>query len=228
MANYTDVKGEWLVFMRKKIMLMLVSLMLLFSVTACNKRVDSSTVNELIMEPDISQSEEAEGFDMERIRKSIVLKGVPFEMPMAFSDLGKDWTWEHYDYLCDDGNGLVDVYYKGELCFYGTVENYFKGSEDGGIIYKLSIETSDCSIDGFIPGISTKQEVMERYGEPIVIREPTKEYIYGESFEDYFPKLTKTQRISITFNEDDTIKTYYVTYYVDVEDYSSVVKGGEL
>lgn len=204
--------------MRRKIMLMLVALMLVFSVTACNKQADSSTVNESVMEQDVSQAEKrTEGFDMERIRKSVMIKGQSFEMPTALDKLSQEWTWEHDDYLSDDGNGLVNVYYNEEEWFVATVENYFEGSEDEGIIYNLTIETADSSIDGFVPLKSTKQEILEKYGEPVEISERNGEFFYGGIYHRTFLEVNKKQGLAVMFDENDIVTSISITYYVDVK-----------
>lgn len=211
--------------MKRKILLMLVSLMLVFSVTACGKQADSSTLNEPEKEQGMSRAGETEevegteGFDMERIRKSIIIKGQSFEIPTALSDLGEGWTWEE-DELSSwgtDGAGLVDVYFNNKEWFVGGVENYYAGSEDEGIIYNLTIETGDCSIDGFVPLESTRQEMLEKYGEPVETNdEYGLKYHYGSPNHASGLGPIREQSLSVSFDENDIITSMSITYYVDV------------
>ena len=209
--------------MKRKVMLMLVSLMLVFGTAACGKQTDSSTVNESETEQSVSQTEETEGFDMERIRKSVIIKGQPFEIPIALSALGEEWTWKENEnsWVGSDGNGLVDIYYNDEEWFVATVENYYEGSENEGIIYNLTIKTEDCSIDGLVPFESTRQDVIEKYGEPIEIFTRTGDYPYhyeyGTRDDDAGLGPAKQQSLSAGIDENDIVISITITYYVELE-----------
>lgn len=209
--------------MKRKVMLMLISLMLVFGTAACGKQTDSSTVNESETEQIVSQTEETEGFDMERIRKSVIIKGQPFEIPIALSDLGEEWTWKENEnsWVGSDGNGLVDIYYNDEEWFVATVENYYEGSEDEGIIYNLTIRTEDCSIDGLVPFESTRQDVVEKYGEPTEIYTRTGDYpyhyTYGTRDVDAGLGPSKQQTLTASIDENDIIIVITITYYVESE-----------
>lgn len=201
--------------MRRKIMLILALLMLVSGTVACGKQTDSSLVNESETEQIISQTEESEGFDMERIRNSVIIKGQPFEIPIALSDLGEGWTWKEHEnsWVGSEGNGLVYVYYNDEEWFVGTVRNYYEGNEMEGIIYNLGIESEDSSIDGLVPLVSTKQEVIERYGEPNEISEKSGNYHYGTTNYDSTPLgPLNEQELSIAFDEKDTVIKIIITY----------------
>ncbi len=215
--NLTVKEGGVLV--KRKILLILSSLMLIFCVTACSKQTDSSTANE----PEASQTEEEKGFDMERIRKSIVIKGQTFEIPTPLADLGEEWTWKEHEnsYWGTDGNGLVYLYYKGEEWFIATVHNYYEGSENEGIIYNLTIDTSDCSIDGLVPLESTRQDVVDKYGEPVEIFTRTGDYPhfyrYGTIDHDAGLGPMKQQGLSMGIDENDIVTEVSITYYVEPE-----------
>lgn len=201
--------------MKRKIMLMLVLWMLVFGTVACGKQTDSNTINELETEQSVLQTEETEGFDMERIRNSVIIKGQPFEIPIALSDLGEGWTWKEHEnsWVGSDGNGLVYVYYNDEEWFVGTVRNYYEGDEAEGIIYNLGIETEDSSIDGLVPLVSTKQDVIERYGEPNEISEKSGNYHYGTMNNDSTPLgPLNEQELSIAFDEKGTVIKIIITY----------------
>lgn len=200
--------------MKRKIMLILASWILIFSVTACGKQVGSFVANESIVGPDISQLEETEGFDMERIRKSVVIKGQSFEIPIALSDLGEGWTWKEHEasWAAGKGGGLVYVYYNDEEWFVGSVRNYYEGSEDKGIICNLTIETDDCSIDGLVPLQSTKQDVIEKYGEPNEI-EKSVYYHYISMYNNTETAEPSDDKVLVVgFDEDDVIIKIIINY----------------
>lgn len=90
--------------------------------------------------------------------------------------------------------------------------NYFDGAKDNGIIYNLTIERDDCSIDSLIPFKSTKQDVIDRYGEP---NEITKNgyYSYGTTNnDDKFAGRINEQCIIICFDENCKIISISNTY----------------
>lgn len=195
---------------------MLASLILVCNVTACNKQADSSTVNESVMEQDVSQAEKrTEGFDMERIRKSVMIKGQSFDIPIALSDLGEGWTWKEHEasWAAGKGGGLVYVYYNDEEWFVGSVRNYYEGSEDKGIICNLTIETDDCSIDGLVPLQSTKQDVIEKYGEPNEISEKSGYYHYISMYNNTETAEPSDDKVLVVgFDEDDVIIKIIINY----------------
>lgn len=199
---------------------MLVSLMLVFSTVACGKQTDDSLSKEPGTEQSISQTE---GFDMERIRTSIIIKGQSFEIPIALSDLGEEWTWKEneYSWVGNYGIGLVDVYYNDEEWFVGTAENYYDGAEDEGIIYNLTIRTEDCSIDGMVPFESTRQDLIGKYGEPTEIYTRTGDYpyhyVYGIRDVDAGLGPENEQTLTASIDENDTVICITISYYVELE-----------
>ena len=168
--------------------------------------------------PEQAAVESAEGFDMERIRKSIIIKGQPFvEVPTALCDLGEGWTWEE-DELSSygpEGEGVATIYYNGEEWYDVVVNNYYEGNEEQGIIFNIAVRTSDCSIDGLIPGETTKQEVVERYGEPTEVSEELSDgsYVYYYVADDNGIKSTNEERvIAIRLDENDVVMLVSITY----------------
>lgn len=115
--------------------------------------------------PDISLTEASEyqsGFDIERVRKSIVIKGQPFEIPVALKDIKNGWTWKEDAKLtpwAGKGYGVADIYYNGEKMLGVVIKNYYSGREEG-YIYNLTIREGVGSVDGFTPMVSTKQDVL--------------------------------------------------------------------
>lgn len=196
--------------MKRKIMLLPASLILVFCVTACGRQTDSAGYI----------PEGIEGFDMERIRNSVIIKGQPLEIPIALSDLGEGWTWKEHEasWASGNGSGLVYVYYNDEEWFVGSVRNYYEGSEDEGIICNLTIETDDCSIDGLVPLQSTKQDVIEKYGEPNEI-EKSVYYHYISTYNNTeTAELSDDKVLVIGFDEDDIISMIIINYEDAIQD----------
>lgn len=154
-------------------------------------------------EPDV---EEIKDFDMKRALKNILVKGQPIELPLALSDLGEGFTWKKTDHtaLRSDSTGAVTIYFHDEECFHTVAENYYEGAEEQGMIYEIRIKTDDCSIDGFVPGKTTKQEVIERYGKRVKLSEITNIYVYGSKDPDWGPRL------AIEFDQNDVVKEIFI------------------
>ncbi len=167
-----------------------------------------------------SAAEDSNGtFDIETVRKNIVIKGQPFEVPTVLKDLSNGWTWKENENskLCDEGLGLASIYYNEEEMFIAGVENYYEGTEEKGIIYNLTIETDDSSIDGLIPLKSTKQEVIEKYGQPDKVKQMEEPFIdgyyYGTTNDDNtIGGRINEQRINIKFTEEGIVKIISITY----------------
>ncbi len=152
-------------------------------------------------------------FDIEVARKNIVLKGQPFEMPVALKDLSDGWTWEDMGAkYFDEGEGLAHLYYEDEEMVIAALENFYDADKEDGIIYNLTIETDDCSIDGITPLKSTKQDVLEKYGEPNEIGSAG-HFRYGTTNNsDTFGGRINEQRLTIKFDENDNIILISITY----------------
>lgn len=56
-----------------------------------------------------------------------------------------------------------------------------------GFIYNLTFKTEDCSIDGRVPFELTRQDVIEKYGEPNEINEKFGNYHSGTTNNDSTP-----------------------------------------
>lgn len=204
--------------MKSKRIFFLISLMLVLSLSACGKQkntsTDSSSTGQGTSQTETGQSE---GFDIEVARKNIIIKGQPFEIPVALGDLKDGWTWKENEnsHFGTDGRGGADLFYNGEEWFSAGLENYYEGAENKGIIYNIAIKTDDCSIDGLVPYQSTKQEVIEKYSEPDEIISRSNVYRYGTTNNNSTPSgPDKEQRIAIRFDENDLVVAISITYDV--------------
>ena len=162
-----------------------------------------------------SQTNSESRFDIETVRKNIVIKGQTIEIPVALGDLPDGWSYQLYDekdvYLADY-LFLATMYYNDEEMYIATLENYDPKKVEESIIFNFTIYTSDCSIDGFMPLESTKQELIEKYGEPVKITSRGS-YSYGlVNGEDKMGGRINDHSLCVTFAEDDTIAKISITY----------------
>ncbi len=180
---------------------------------------DTGVTSSAAADDNAAQGEANGTFDIETVRKNIVIKGQPFEVPIVLKDLSDGWTWKESEHTkwCDEGLGLAHIYYNEEEMIVVSVENYYDGSEEKGIIYNLTIETDDSSIDGLIPLKSTKQEVIEKYGQPDKVKQMEEPFVGGYFYGvvngwDHVLGRTNNQSLYCSFTEEGLIKAITITY----------------
>ena len=165
---------------------------------------------------DISADKNETGFDIEKVRKNIVIKGQKIEIPMKLKDLPKGWSYKLYDendvYLREN-QFLATMFYNDEEMYIATLENYYESKPQESIIYNLTIYDSDCSIGGLTPQLSTKQDVVDRYGEPLADVSRDDYYSYGiVNGENKLGGRLNNHSLGVRFTEDDIIKSISITY----------------
>ena len=193
----------------KIIISLLVMGAMLCGITACDN-------GQLQISADVSENPDESGFNIERVRKNIVIKGQTIEVPTKLGDIQSGWSYELYDekdvYLTQN-QFLATMFYKGEEMYIAALENYEKGKAEESIIYNLTIYDSDCSIDGLVPYLTTKQDVVEKYGEPLPDVSRDNYYYYGlVNGENKLGGRLNDHAIGIRFAEDDTVKSISITY----------------
>lgn len=183
--------------MRKKVNLMLASVVLSVSLTACgnteepkgtsnekttNTSVESQTTSDISVTSVDDKKEETKKtesvtkektngkFDIEEVRKKIVIKGQPFEIPIALKDLPEGWTYKEEKCLLGDGLGIVDMYYKGKEMIEVALENYSSDCKEESVIFNMTLETEDSSVDGLVPIKMSKTDVVDKFGKPKEIK----------------------------------------------------------
>lgn len=198
--------------MRIKPLILTLAVLTAITFSACDSSKESSQISESTSSIALSEPEQGT-FDIEYVRKQIKIKGQPFEIPMALKDLPEGWTWKEHENTkyCDEGHGLAYIYYNDEEMFVAGLEKYYKKADSDGIVYNLTIETDDCSIDGLIPTKSTKQDVVGKYGEPVKINKYGSYYYGSVNDSDNIGGIINEQRICVEIN-DDTIKSISITY----------------
>ncbi len=174
-----------------------------------------------------SAAEDGNGtFDIETVRKNIVIKGQPFEIPMALKDLPEGWTYVEIETMQLDGLGSANFYYNDEEMFHGALENFYKDNKKDGIIYNTTLRTDDCSIDGIIPLKTTLQEVIDKYGEPAEISELVGKATYVYSYGIRKPRTSllgrsNNQALILSIDKETEIVSLISITYADFsKDYS--------
>ncbi len=171
---------------------------------------DRSTVPE---SSEVSYSET--GFDIERVRRNIVIKGQTIEIPVKLKDIPKGWSYELYDendvHLRDE-QFMATMYYNGEKMYVAALEQYNEKKPKESIIFNLTIDKSDCSIGGLIPQVTTKQDVVSKYGDPTIISSYGT-YKYGiVNGENKVGGRINDHSISVKFDDNDIVKSISITY----------------
>lgn len=195
---------------------LLVVATMLCNFTGCSNGETLSPTDRNITSVGVSNSVNETGFDIDRVRKSIIIKGQTIEIPMKLNNLPNGWTYKLYDekdvYL-KDNQFLATMFHNGEEMYIAALENYNKSRPEESIIYNLTIYESDCSIDGLIPQLSMKQDVIDKYGEPLSGVGNEHYYYYGiVNGENKTGGRLNDHSIGVRFTEDDLIKSISITY----------------
>lgn len=201
--------------MKRKIALFLTAVVL-FGLSACGS-ADNDDTSGTTTTRNVTQSSNAGSFDIEAVRKSFIIKGQPFEVPVRIGDLGAGWTYETMKSYFGEGIGLATFFYNETEMFSGATENFYYDENDkDGIIFDIDISTSDCSLDGIIPNVTTKKEVVDKYGEPAEIitfdsSDNKYWYVYGNKLTNTLIRLDHS--LLVVFYEDsDIVKLLRVSY----------------
>jgi len=196
--------------MKKRMKLLLLLVMLAVGVAGCGNKEEKET-------PSVQyENTEYDGlFDIEAARKDIIIQGQPFEIPVALKDLPEGWTYEarlEDSELYDEGNGIIYLLYNGEKMSGASVENYYPDRIEDSIVYNLTVRTDKCMIAGVIPTVSTKQEVVDMYGDPVMVSKAGGYYygIYNDT--SSFGGRLNSQCICVSFEEDDVVKSVSIAY----------------
>lgn len=192
----------------KNIICFVAAAVLLCGFTGCSDVQNKSSA--------ISESANENWFDIERVRKKIVIKGQTIEIPVKLGEIPEGWSYKLYDekdvYLRDN-QFLATMYYNGNEMYIAALENFFPDKPKESIIYNLTVYDSDCSIDGLVPSETTKQEVVKRYGEPVPKVSDDDYYFYGiVNGESKVGGRLNDHSLGIRFDESDTITEISITY----------------
>ncbi len=199
----------------KRITALLITAAIIYSLTGCVKEpMENSNISSDI----VYDSQDTTGFDIDTVRKSIIVKGVSLELPKRIGDLEDKWTYKKRETHYVDDTGLADFYYNGNEMFVAGIGNFKEGKEDDGYIYDVALETDDCSIGGITPNVSTKDDVLKKYGEPTKINvfeeRGLYRYIYGIQESNQKPFVIEhSQMFTVVFySENDIVQGVRVVY----------------
>ena len=204
-----DMKG-------KRAVALLIATALSYGLTGCSKNETSAptssgqNVSQSISQSGIESISEQTSFDIEIVRKSLIVKDVPFELPKRIGDLDDAWTYKKRETHYVDNTGLADFYYNGKEMFVAGIGDFKEGKEDDGFIYDIALESDDCSIGGITPNISTKDDVVKKYGNPEKINTYEERglyrYIYGtqDSDQELF-KIEHSQMFTVVFSAENDV-----------------------
>ena len=202
----------------KRAVALLATITLLCSFTGCSNGETPSPTDRNITSVGVSNSVNETGFDIDRVRKSIIIKGQTIEIPVKLGEIPEGWSYKLYDekdvYLRDN-QFLATMYYNGNEMYIAALENFFPDKPKESIIYNLTVYDSDCSIDGLVPSETTKQEVVKRYGEPVskAVYNGCDYYRYGiVNGENKAGGRLNDHSLGIRFDESETITQISITY----------------
>lgn len=199
----------------KRVVALILAASMLCGIAGCTKEPSDSPADISDASVELSNDNDEIGFDIERVRKNIIIKGETIEIPVKLGEIPEGWSYkldEKGVYLRDN-QFLATMYYNGNEMYIAALENFFPDKPKESIIYNLTIETDDCSIDGLVPFKSTKQEVVKRYGEPVPKVSDDDYYFYGiVNGESKVGGRLNDHSLGIRFDESDTITEISITY----------------
>ena len=200
----------------KRLVALMLAASMLCGIAGCTKEPSESPADINDTSIELSNDNDEIGFDIDRVRKNIIIKGQTIEIPVKLGEIPEGWSYKLYDekdiYLREN-QFLATMYYNGNEMYIAALENYNKNKPEESIIYNLTIYESDCSIDGLVPSETTKQEVVKRYGEPLSGVGNEHYYYYGiVNGENKTGGRLNDHSIGVRFTEDDLIKSISITY----------------
>ena len=200
----------------KRVVALMLAASMLCGIAGCTKEPSGSPADISDASVELSNDNDEIGFDIDRVRKSIIIKGQTIEIPVKLGEIPEGWSYKLYDekdvYLREN-QFLATMYYNGNEMYIAALENYNKNKPEESIIYNLTIYESDCSIDGLMPQLSTKQDVIDKYGEPLSGVGNEHYYYYGiVNGENKTGGRLNDHSIGVRFTEDNLIKSISITY----------------
>lgn len=200
----------------KRVVALMLAASMLCGIAGCTKEPSDSPADISDASVELSNDNDEIGFDIDRVRKSIIIKGQTIEIPVKLGEIPEGWSYKLYDekdvYLREN-QFLATMYYNGNEMYVAALENYNKNKPEESIIYNLTIYESDCSIDGLMPQLSTKQDVIDKYGEPLSGVGNEHYYYYGiVNGENKTGGRLNDHSIGVRFTEDNLIKSISITY----------------
>lgn len=208
-------------FDRKAIRLvtLMLAASLLCGIAGCSKGTNVSPAESNDTSVDLSGNNDETGFDIERIRKNVIVDGQAIEIPIKLKDLPEDWTYETSANRFAEDRCHVEVKNKnGDLLFSCGAENYKESQKGDSRIFDAPFENDKCSVDGITPFKTTREEIIEKYGKATSIKnfsskkyEGWEEYRYG-SLEGKTSNDWHGKCLIVTFNEKGLVDWVTIVY----------------
>ena len=108
---------------------------MLCGIAGCSKETNGSPTESNDTSAVLSNNNDETGFDIERIRKTVVVDGQALEIPIKLKDLPKDWSWETSTRLCPEGICYVEVKDKNGDFFLVAERKTTKSQTKGTVKY---------------------------------------------------------------------------------------------
>lgn len=205
----------------QRLVALMLAAALLCGIAGCTKEHSEAPAYSNDTSVDLSNGNDETGFDIERIRKNVIVDGQAIKIPIKLKDLPKDWTYEASANRFAEDRGYVEVKDKnGNLLFSCGVEKFKESKKGESKIYNAPFENEKCSVDGITPFTTTKADITEKYGEPTNIREfgiGSKKYegwveyrygaLEGKTSNDWHGKC-----LMVTFNEKGIVDWVTIVY----------------
>lgn len=200
----------------KRAVALMLAASMLCGIAGCTKEPSDSPADISDASIELSNDNDEIGFDIDRVRKNIIIKGQTIEIPVKLGEIPEGWSYKLYDekdVSLRENQFLATMYYNGNEMYIAALENFFPDKPKESIIYNLTIYESDCSIDGLMPQLSTKQDVIDKYGEPLSGVGNEHYYYYGiVNGENKTGGRLNDHSIGVRFTEDNLIKSISITY----------------
>lgn len=203
----------------KRLIALILAASMLCGIAGCTKESSDSPADISDASVELSGNNDEIGFDIERIRKNVIVDGQAIEIPIKLKDLPKDWTYETSANRFAEDRCHVEVKDKnGDLLFSCGAENYKESQKGDSRIFDAPFENDKCSVDGITPFKTTREEIVERYGEATSIKnfsskkyEAWEEYRYG-SLEGKTSNDWHGKCLIVTFNEKGIVDWVTIVY----------------
>lgn len=162
-----------------------------------------------------SEIKEEGTFDIETVRKDININGHHFEVPMKLSELEDGLTYEFIDEKIEDNLYQVEIRDENGV-FLSTIADNANKKNGNAFLYNITVKDSNSHISSLVPTVTTKEEVINKYGEPDYKESYlSKEYYtygYKEPNKNDFDYREKKQSIVVTIDENEIVEKVSITY----------------
>ena len=148
---------------RKILSLFLCSIMLAGSACGCSNKTEEQSSSSQVVHVDGT-------FDIEEVRKNINIKGYEFIVPQKLSELDNGLTYEFVDEEFGDGFYEVEISDNSGVILCSIAENAHKKSNKA-FLFNIALKDSNSNVIGITPLVSTKEDVLKKFGEPDEIKE---------------------------------------------------------